>query len=177
MPKLTDSTFDIARPTGQCAATGAPIQPGEPFIAVLVEHDPEGSLQRLDYSIPGWDSGHRPAAPIFGHWRSIMQEPDASRRPFIDDDAMADLLEQLEGSQEPSRQSFRYVLALMLVRKRLFRFEGSGRDEQGRQVMRLRRASAAGAVTNDVLTIIDPGMDEPAIAAAIDQLSGVMAGE
>jgi hypothetical protein len=179
MAKLTDSSYEIARPTGVCAATGGAITPGRPYIAVLLEREGEEGLQRLDYSAEAWESGARPEPPlrVFGHWRAVMQEPDASKRPLIDEEAMADLLEQLEGADEPSRQSFRYVLALMLIRKRTFKFEGSQRDDAGRQVMKLRRATPAGSPPADMITVVDPGMDEAAIAGAIEQLGAVMAGE
>jgi hypothetical protein len=179
MAKLTDSTYEIARPTGVCAASGRPIAPGDPYIAVLAERQDDEGLQRLDYSIESWERGDRPQPPLrmFGHWRATMQAGDPSRRAFIDDEALADLLEQLEGSEEPQRQSFRYVLALMLVRKRLYKFEGTELDAQGRQIMRLRRAEPAGSPPAEPLSVIDPGMDDAAIASAIEQLSAIMAGE
>ena len=179
MAKLTDSSYEIARPTGLCAATGEPIGVGQPYVAVLTEREGEEGLQRLDFAAAAWDDGARPGPPlrVFGHWRAVMGAANENRRPFIDDESMADLLEQLEGAQEPSRQSFRYVLALMLVRKRLFKFEGNGRDEQDRPVMVLRRSTPADATPAEPISVVDPGMDDAAIAAAIEQLGAVMAGE
>jgi hypothetical protein len=181
MAKLTDSRYEIARPTGVCAATGKPIQPGDTFVAVLAERGDDEGLLRLDYSAQAWDSGSRPEEPlrVFGHWRSIMLAPDASKRPFIDDESMMDLLEQLEGADEPSRLSFRYVLALMLIRKRLYKFEGTVQEggEGSRPAIRLRRVTPAGQPPAEPITVIDPGMDESAIAAAVEQLGSVMAGE
>ncbi len=179
MAKLTDSSYEIARPTGVCAATGSTIEVGQPYVAVLAEREGEESLRRLDFAVPAWESGARPEPPlrVFGHWRAVMGAASETKRPFIDDDSMADLLEQLEGAEEPSRQSFRYVLALMLVRKRLFKFEGNRRDDQGRAVMVLRRSTPAGATPAEPISVLDPGMDDTAIAAAIEQLGSVMAGE
>jgi hypothetical protein len=179
MAKLTDSTYEIARPSGVCAATQRPLEVGQTYVAALVEREGEEGLQRLDYSLEAWEAGARPQAPLrlFGSWRSVMSPASDAKRPFIDDDALADLLEQLEGADEPSRQSFRYVLALMLVRKRLFKFEGSRRDDAGRNVMMLRRATPSGSTPADGISVIDPGMDDAAVAAAIEQLGSVMAGE
>jgi hypothetical protein len=178
MAKLTDSSYEIARTTGVCAATGRPLEMGQPYIAALVEREGQEGLQRLDFSISAWEAGARPQPPLrlFGSWRSQLNPEHESRRPFIDDEALADLLEQLEGAEEPSRQSFRYVLALMLVRKRLFRFEATRRDE-ARNLMILRRATPAGSTPAEPISVVDPGMDDAAIAAAIEQLGSVMAGE
>jgi hypothetical protein len=105
-----------------------------------------------------------------------MQEPGAHTKAFIDDEALLDLLEQLEGASEPSRQSFRYVLTLLLVRKRLLKFEGA-RQQGPAKVMLVRRATPAGATPGPLMEVIDPAMDEAAIAAAVEQLGSIMSGE
>jgi hypothetical protein len=181
MARLTDSSYDIARPTGRCAATGEPILRGQEYIAVLVEGAPgveQEGLSRLDYSAASWDAGARPGPPqrTFGHWRAVMQEEGGRPRPFIDDEALLDILEQLEGAQETSRLSFRYILTLMLIRKRLLKFEGTV-DTGGRKLMRVRRATPAGQPQAELMEVVDPGMDDAAIAAAVEQLGGVMSGE
>src|SRR5262245_201609 len=117
--------YEISRATGLCAATAKPIAVGQEFIAALVEADdgPGGErLERADYSADAWASGARPAR-LFGYWRARMESPDAKRKPFIDDAALMDLFEQLGEATEPARLSFRYVLGLMLVRKRLLKYE------------------------------------------------------
>ena len=178
MARLTDSSYDIARPSGVCAASGARIEPGQEYVAVLVEREGQEGLERLDYAADRWDAGARPAAPlrIFGSWHAVMQDSSAPQKAFIDDEALLDLLEQLEGAQEPSRQSFRYVLSLLLVRKRLLKFEGQ-RQEGAHRVMLVRRAGPAGATPGPLLEIVDPAMDEAAIAAAVEQLGSIMNGE
>lgn len=178
MARLTDSSYDIARPSGVCAASGEPIAPGRPYVAVLVEREGQEGLERLDFAADRWDAGARPGPPfrVFGSWRALMQDGTAQKRAFIDDESLLDLLEQLEGATEPSRQSFRYVLTLLLVRKRLLKFEGA-RQEAGARLMLVRRATPAGATPGPVMEVIDPAMDESAIAAAIEQLGSIMNGE
>jgi len=46
---------------------------------------------------------------------------------------MLHLFEELE--QQPARQDMRYVLALLLVRRRVMRLEEEERDEQGRETL------------------------------------------
>jgi hypothetical protein len=178
MARLTDSSYDIARPSGVCAATGERIEPGRPYVAVLVEREGQEGLERLDFAAERWDAGARPGPPfrVFGSWRAVMQDSSAPQKAFIDDDALLDLLEQLEGAEEPARVSFRYVLTLLLVRKRLLKFEGT-REKDGRRIMHVRRATPAGATPGTLLEVIDPAMDEAAVAAAVEQLGSIMNGE
>jgi hypothetical protein len=177
--------YEISRPTGVCAATGRVIGVGEEFVAALAEDEGGERLERLDYSVEAWAGGARPGAPLrlFGHWRATMRAAGDKRRPFIDDAALVDLFAQLEGATEPGRVSFRYLLALMLIRKRLLKYEGtragSVRGEEGgpaaSKIMLVRAATPAGATPAENVEVVDPGMDDAAIAAAVEELSAVLA--
>jgi hypothetical protein len=151
-------------------------------VAVLVERagDEESGLERRDFKVAAWEKGARPKAPlkVFGHWRAKMQPPGA-KKGLIDDPSLLDLFEQLEGSEEASRVSFRYVLALILIRKKLLRYEGTCRDSAGPgggAVMMVRRATRSGETPAEVVEVLDPKMDEAAVKEAVEQLGAVMAG-
>lgn len=169
----TNTGYEIARATGVCAGTGQPIAVGEEFIAALVEGSGEDRLERADYSVKAWQCGARPAR-LYGHWRAKMEPPDSKKKPYIDDAALVDLFEQLAEATEPGRLSFRYLLSLMLVRKRLLKYEGTRRDDGG-SVMLVRAATRADEIPAPVVEVVDPGMNDTAIAEAIEQLTAVMA--
>lgn len=164
--------YEIARATGVCAATGRAIAVGDEFVAALVEGEEEDRLERRDYSVEAWGQGARPEK-LFGYWRAKMEPPDAKKRAFIDDGALMDLFEQLDGVSEPARVTFRYLLALMLIRKRVLKYEGSRRD-QGAAVMVVRAATPAGATPAPQVEVVDPGMNDQAVADAIEQLTAVV---
>ena len=166
--------YEITRATGACAATGRVIQPGEEYMAALIEVGDE-RLERRDYSLEAWQSSARPPR-LFGYWRCQMEQPGAKRQALIDDAALMDLFEQLEGTTEPARVSFRYLLALLLMRKKLLKYEGTVRTSSGPAVMRLRQATPAGAPPAPLLEVTDPGMNDAAVAEAIEQITAVMAG-
>ena len=142
-------------------------------MAALVEGASEDRLERADYSIEAWASGARPAR-LFGFWRTVMESPDSKKKPFIDDAALMDLFEQLAEATEPGRISFRYLLALMLIRKRLLKYEGTRRDAAG-SFMQVRIATRADQTPAPMVEVADPGMNDAAIAEAIEQLTSVMA--
>jgi hypothetical protein len=166
--------YEIARATGVCAATGQPIPIGAEYIAALAEGEDEERLERRDYSLDAWAGGARPAR-LYGYWRARMEPPESKKKPFIDDAALMDLFEQLDGVAEPGRVSFRYLLALMLIRKRLLKYEGTRRD-QGATVMVVRAATPAGATPAPQVEVVDPGMNDNAVGDAIEQLAAVVSG-
>ncbi len=168
--------FHLATHQRQCALTGVELKPGDRFVAAIVEPDGEETLERLDFLASEWDAGHRPAG-LFGYWRGVVLEKSEKPRPFIDDTSLLALFEQLDDTTEPRRVAFRFVLALILIRKRLLRLEGSV-DDGERPFMRVRMRGPDGWVEGStIVEVDDPGMDEEAVADVTEQLTEVLNGE
>lgn len=169
--------FEVARATGVCGGTGRAIGVGETYVACLWSSPPaEGHdterLSRTDYSTEAWIGGSRPPGPIVGHWRATLAAPNTRKRTLIGDDELLDLFLQLAEATEPKRQAFRYLLALILIRKRLLRVETARR--RGTLVVRLR---PVGDTPGEIVEVVDPGMDETMVADATEQLSAVLASD
>jgi hypothetical protein len=180
MTRLGESGFEIVRATGVCAASGKAIPVGEEYIAALVERADGSTLERKDYSLAAWQDGARPIpiSRLFGSWKAVMQAPSERRKAFVDDESLLDLFEQLQEAAEPARISFRYILALLLIRKKLLKYDGTRRDRADSPkglVMIVRRATRADEPSAPAIEVIDPGMDQQAIADAIEQLGAVTA--
>ena len=112
--------YDI-RPIGRkCAETGADLAPGTICHSVLIEQ--EGRLVRLDYSEDGW-KGPPPGA--VGVWECLVPAAAQARREPLDAEALLRCFEQLVDEGAADREGLRYVLALLLVKKRRLRIEGS----------------------------------------------------
>lgn len=175
MSTLIGSGYSIARSTGRCAATGRAIAVGEKCIAALVERADGQGMERLDYDLEAWASGARPQAPLrlVGSWRATVAAHDTKKNRFLDDEELLDLFEQMEESGDARRLAFRYVLALLLIRRRLLRHEGTRAGESGRPVLLVARRKG-GVPDGPVREVIDPGMEGEAIAVAIEQLSEIM---
>lgn len=109
------------RPVGKkCASTGADLAPGSKCHSVLIER--EGKLVRLDYSEAGWLG---PPQGAVGCWTCTVPRPTEVRREPLDADALLRCFEQLIEEGLPDREGLRYVLALLLVKRRRLRIEGS----------------------------------------------------
>jgi hypothetical protein len=84
--------------------------------------DQNGELLRLDYSEEGW--GQPPHGAI-AHWRCEVPEPVTATKKTLDPQELMRQFEQLSEEASPAHDKFRYVLALLLVRRRRLKLEGT----------------------------------------------------
>jgi len=122
--------YQIARPTGRCAATEQPIEPGMVYMATLSEDPEDEGFIRLDYSLEAWEAGSRPDQ-LFSYWKNTAPEPNSQAKPIVDDAVVLDIFERLAEDQRPPRIAFRFVLALILMRKRQLKFMGRSTQNDG----------------------------------------------
>lgn len=176
MSTLLGSGYPIARPTGVCAASGRPIAVGEKCIAVLVERGDAQGMERMDFGLEAWEKGARPHPPLrmVGSWRTVVTAQDSKKSRFLDDDELLDLFEQMQEAADPRRLAFRYVLALLLIRRRLLRHEGTKHPAGGPPVLLVSRRKGTAPGEGPILEVVDPGMADDSIAAAIEQLTEIM---
>jgi hypothetical protein len=132
------------------------------MVVVLLERVDDEELDRLDFSLDAWDQGARPDddRQIFATWRTEVPEPGKKQDPLISADGLVDLFEQLGGTDDSRRLAFRYVLALMLMRKRLLEYVGSEDghllvlpkgSEDGAEPTRVHDPQAAGELDESTL--------------------------
>ncbi|MBX3364057.1 MAG: hypothetical protein KF866_04765 [Phycisphaeraceae bacterium] len=160
--------YEVARPTRRCSATGRDLEVGERFVATLVQAE-GGELSRIDFSVEAWAAGARPEAPVVGVWQSVVPPDGQKRGRLLDNDALLDLHVQLqENSSDASRATLRYVLALLMVRKRLLKVEPAPRG-----VLRVRRAGVEG---DQAVDIPEPGVDETSLHDVSEQLLALIEG-
>jgi len=168
---IVTSTYPVARSTGRCAATGAVFKEGDSYVAVLVEREGQAGLERLDFAQGQWEAGARPPQPlqVFGFWRGTYVAHEAKKQPLLGDAELLDLFEELGTASEPKQVTFRYILALLLIRRRVLRVVST----KPGVLMVVPRG--AGDVGREPMGVTDPGLDEQAIADAIEQLGQVVA--
>jgi hypothetical protein len=167
-PKIAKAGYDVPRPLGQCAACGETITPGSKLIAAVRE-TPAG-LERLDLSLACWSGFDR--SSLLGFWQTVMPEPgEEKKKLFVDDEVLSQLFERLADAHEPLKVQFRFVLGLILMRKRLIVYEGS-RAEEGRDFWIVRMKGK-----EERLDLIDPKLTEQQIAEVSGQLGQILSEE
>lgn len=120
--------FEVQRCTRRCAKTDRELQPGEEFYSVLVADG--GEIERQDFSLDGWEG---PPEHAIGCWKSKMPDATAKKANWAPNDVMLDYFQQLQDQQE--KQDVRYVLTLLMVRRRILRLEDSETDDDGGEVL------------------------------------------
>src|SRR4051812_40801145 len=118
-PKPQGAGYDVARPMGKCAVTGAVINAGDKFMAALRE-TPIG-FERVDVSIDAWPNYEH--ADILAFWQATMPVTEQKKKIFVDDEVLCDLFERLKDTAEPPKINFRFVLGLILMRKKMLVYD------------------------------------------------------
>jgi len=159
--------YDIQGPTRVCAATGRELKPGDRFHGVLLEEG--GTLVRRDYAADAWSG---PPETHIAYWVGRVPTDDKPRKPVVNDELLLDCFDRLKGLPEASDSNgsnFRYVAALLLMRKKKFRFEDAIADDLGRDVL-LVRDSRNGTVHQ----VIDPKLTDEQVAGVQAELFRVL---
>lgn len=76
-------------------------------------------IVRVDFAADAWSG---PPADAFGWWKSRVPEPHAKKIKLAPNEVLLELFDQL--AEQPDRADMRYVLALLLVRRRVLRLDG-----------------------------------------------------
>lgn len=178
MIRTSTAPYEIARTAaGVCAHSGRALAVGERVMAVVVE-TASGSLERRDIALDAWDAGARPAERLFAAWRSTTAEPNARPRPLIDDDELMDLFDRPGDEPTEDQLAFRYLLALVLIRKRRLVYEGGrpANSKTGDAGLLLVRPKGTPAPPEGppLIEVVDPGLSEQRAATLSDQLGSIM---
>jgi hypothetical protein len=158
------SSYEVARPQGRCAVTGSTIEPGEAFMAALRE-TPTG-FERVDVSTDAWKDFDR--KDLLGFWRTTMPKGEVKKKLFVDDEVLCNLFERLAETTEPNKLSFRFVLGLILMRKRLIVYESSRIDDT-RDLWTVRFKGK-----EERMDLLNPKLDEQQVADVSKQLGEIL---
>jgi hypothetical protein len=120
--------YDIQRCSRRCAASGRELRDGEVCFSVLVAEG--GQVVRYDYAAEAWSG---PPEGAIGWWRTTVADPQAGRMTWAPHDVMLSYFERL--LDDPAAEDARYVLALLLVRRRVLELERHEQDAAGRTVL------------------------------------------
>ena len=155
--------WEIDKPLGHCHGSGKKIECGEEYFGALVETD-EG-LQRRDFCADYWQ---KEKPEVFCYWKTKLPHPGQKKHRFVDDDMLIAFFDRLEGEAEQEKVNFRFVLALILMRKRRLKYDSS--EIQGeKEVWRLRIAG-----DKQTVEVVNPHIDEEQIEQLSSQIGQIL---
>lgn len=155
--------WEINKPLGRCCGTGEAIQAGEEYFAALVET--EEGLQRRDFSADYW---HQNKPEVFCYWKTRLPHPDQKKNVFVDDEMLMAFFERLAGENEQEKINFRFVLALVLMRKRRLKYDSS-RSDGDREIWMLRASG-----DKKIFSVINPHLNEEQIQVLSSQIGQIL---
>ena len=155
--------YQIQPNTRLCSVSGRPLQEGERFYTALLE---EGDhFLRKDFSQEAWQG---PPPGTFSFWTGKVPPAQDSLKPRFDDDLLEECFHRLEGQTDTSRVNFRYVVALLLIRRKRLKFEQTIMDGGVEKVcVRCARSGAKHEVVN-------PGLSEEQMSEVQDEVFQVL---
>ena len=158
--------WEIQRSTGKCAGSGKNLEPGEEYYAALI--DKKDGFERCDYSCEYWQE-HKPE--VYSFWKTNIPYPNQKKKIFIDDSILINFFERLVKEGEQLKINFRFVLALILMRKRLLKYEDSFRRE-GKEIWKMRFVRE-----KEIHEVMNPELDDEQIEQVSRELSSILQGE
>ena len=155
--------WEINKTEGRCCATNKNFEYDEEYFAALVET--EDGLQRRDFCAEYWEN-EKPA--VYCYWKTRLPSPDQKKQIFVDDEMLMVFFERLEKETAEDKINFRFVLTLLLMRKRRLKYESS-KMQGDKEVWRLRIAG-----TKDVVEVVNPHLADNQMEQLSSQIGQIL---
>ncbi len=158
--------WNIKSCSHECARTGRTFIEGENFHTAIHFDTDTGEFIRRDICAEAWTEETAERAP-FSSWQAVYVKPEtAPPRPEITGRESAEnLLRKLCEDDQPNTENARYILTLMLERKKLLMPKEAREGAQGRMLIYEHRK------TGEVFIIRDPELRLDEIESVQDEVA------
>ena len=158
--------WQVERSTGRCSGTDGILEPGQEYYAALI--DKQDHFERCDYCCDYWDQAH---PQVFSFWKTRVPLPAEKKKLLVDDAVLMNFFERLADESDQLKVNFRFVLALILMRKRRLKYEESHRQGD-QEIWRMRVAGQ-----KEIHEVINPRLDDEQIQQVSQELSAILQGD
>lgn len=118
--------WEIKRRSNGCILCNKAFSEEEEYYSALF--DESNIFIRKDFCIACWDKGKDEG--LFSFWKTKVPKKDKSTQPVINMDVLLDVFMRLEGNGETNQKNLRYVLALYLIRKKVFKLKSLKKQDK-----------------------------------------------
>ncbi|MHC4479912.1 MAG: hypothetical protein ACYS1C_02950 [Planctomycetota bacterium] len=155
-------TWSITKSKGACCVCEGEFAPNRPFFSCLLQEQAE--FVRRDYCADCWgtDLPERP----FCFWRS--RQAPASETRSVDTGLMLEFFDRLQRPGTAQEGSFRFVLALYLMRRKELKLREVSRADGAETLVLERRSSG------EKVEVGNPGLSEQEITQTAARLSELL---
>ena len=110
--------WEISKVGPHCEGCDRSFDEGDALFSAL--YDEQTEFVRRDYCPACWEKVDQ--GRVFSHWRTRTPTKDAPPKRFVDDDVLLSFFARLDGEEDRLKINFRFVLGLLLIRKKLLKF-------------------------------------------------------
>ncbi|WP_367871302.1 hypothetical protein [Luteolibacter sp. Populi] len=149
-----------------CTATGRPFEDGETIVTALFPDAESSGYVRLDFCLEAWKARTPEDDKPFSFWKAVYQAPAAGpeKPDSFKKESPEDLLRRLVEEEEEHTENVRYILAVMLERKKVLRETDTQRTPSG--IIRVYEHRKLG----DVFIVRDPDIPLDQIEKVQDEV-------
>jgi hypothetical protein len=151
--------YSITSVNRRCAECSQELQPGQSIYSVLQVND--GKLVRVDYHSACWIG---PPPEGIGYWKSKVPLSERKRTMVVDDETLFALFTRLEGASDSDQLNLRYVIALLLMRRKRLKFDSV------EQVDSVNYLVLNDAQSKQHFRVVDPHLDDESITAVQQEI-------
>ena len=162
-----DAEWTIQGRADQCAVSGEAFTDGTYFYTLLFEE--KDGFRREDVSEAAFRSRADDAPKPFSFWRSKFEVPPPAPPEALGKQTAEDLLRRYMAENSPQHTNARYILALMLERKRMLKEIEVHATPEG-QITRIYEH----AKTGEVFIIPDPQLRLDQLAEVQTEVAGML---
>jgi hypothetical protein len=120
-----NETWNIRARATVCHATDHSFEDGESVYAAIYKNEGEDGYERRDYCAAAWQSlkSGEGATPPYSSWRTTFEPSEAAskKNDVVEKESAEALLRRLIEEDDANSENARYILALMLERKKILK--------------------------------------------------------
>ena len=120
------SDWSIQRGAQKCQVCPRQFAEHEEYFSAL--YDENRQFVRRDYCLECWKAQDKEA--VYSFWKTRVPEKEEEKK-LVDDEVIMNFFLRLQGETDTAKVNFRYVLALLLMRKKKLKLEDIKYDERG----------------------------------------------
>lgn len=165
--------WKIRATNAQCELTGDPFVDEQVFYTCIFDDPESDGFLRKDYSIESWEKIHSEIdPPPFSFWKSTYKAPvKEEEEKRIEDTSAEGMLRRFIEEDDPRTEHARYILALMLERKKTL-VPTDSKETETRNLLFYEHAE-----TGDVFIVADPGLKLDEIEVVQQEVAALLAAE
>jgi hypothetical protein len=162
--------WNIQSRSHACQACGKGFADQQPYHTLLF--DEKRDYRRLDVCEPCWGAQYSQGATerkgFISHWQGVYEAPPAAPPDPIQKETAETVLRNLIGQNEPHYAAARFILAVMLERKRLLKVKAQF-TQDGQRVFVYEHARSG-----EVFNVPDPNLQLTQLDAVQREVAGLL---